>query len=627
MNAINHLLIKFRIFRRRHKISLAAALFGLVILILLFMNSSKISNTIATHGSVVSDPHQTSNIIKNVLEKLGHFKGKKKTIPFAKTNAASQGEFNNKITATSNQNLDKMLDETKLRLIRESYKKIDPNKSFLLASHKFYESIFKVFHEGKPEIEKLDSYKNRDSKLLERYTTGSDDERLFNEEYLSSFLQLDQELLESMIKSHKFVVDNLPDKAPGGMYSGNGIVYVGGGKFNWLSLLSIKSIRAMGSDLPIEVLIPTLDEYEPELCARVFPALNARCIYLPYALGATNDNSYASKFNFKGYQYKALAILLLSFENVLLLDSDNVPVDRPDHLFKEEPFKSNGLIVWPDFWKRTTSPLYFKIAGSVLSESKLYDRYNAITGEYEKINVNPKELDVEKIPLHLREGAIPDPSSESGQLMISKKSHLKPLLLALYYNLFGPTHFYPLFSQGCAGEGDKETFIAATVALKKPFHQVAHFLGALGYMKESQFEGTGMAQYDPVEDYKVSMKRKALKNKPESEQAALIEKDPLLKDGPRILFVHANFPKLDPWGLKETGKIIDDNGERLRLYGTGLKRNVGYDFETAQWTNMNTLLCELNIQVSLYKDVDREELCKEINDQLDYLKSTISTLE
>lgn len=628
MTTVNNQMLKFRIFRRRHRVSLIISVFISILFIFLFVNGLALSNAINTNESVVNDPHQSENILTYLIEKMAKFNiYKKKTVPFAKTDAASLSEFNNMMTTTSNQNLDKMLDETKLRLILESSKKIDPNENRLLAGHVFYQSIFKVFYEGKPKVEKLDRYLSDERIPRSRYTTGSDDEILFNEEYLSRFLQLDQEELDSMTESHKYVVDNLPDKAPGGLYSGNGIVYVGGGKFNWLTLLSIKSIRAMGSDLPIEVLIPTLDEYEPELCARVFPALNARCIYLPYALNDQKEDSYISKFTFKGYQYKALAILLLSFENVLLLDSDNVPVRHPDNLFEDESFKSNGLIVWPDFWKRTTSPNYYKIAGISLSTKKLYDRYNAEAGAYEKLDDSVKKLDVKDLPLHLREGAIPDPSSESGQLMISKKTHIRPLLLALYYNLFGPTHFYPLFSQGSPGEGDKETFIAATVALKKPFHQVAHFLNALGYMTSTGFEGTGMGQFDPVEDYLVSKKRKLLENKSEKERLALIESDPLLKNGPRILFVHANYPKLDPWELKTSGKIFDENGNRLRLYGTGVKAKLGHDFETVQWTNMKSLLCELNIQVSIYKNVDRAELCQEINDHLDFLKSTISTLE
>lgn len=619
-----------RLFRRRHKISLITSVIIVLLLVFVLINSFALSNAIDTTSSTIYDPDQISGKFTDVLSNLRILGAsqKKKTVPFAKTDAASQSEFNNMITTTSNKILNHMDDATKIRLIHESHKKFDPSGNLLRTGYAFYDSIFKVLLNGKPKARELNRYPSDKRIYHARYDSKVKDDLVFDEEYLSSFLQLNDDQLKSMTESHKYVVNNLPEKAPEGFYSGDGIVYVGGGKFNWLTLLSIKSIRAIGSELPIEVLIPNLDEYEPDLCARVFPALNARCIFLPFVSKEEGKESFASKFKFEGYQYKALAVLVLSFENVLLLDSDNTPVHPPDHLFQREPFKSNGLIVWPDFWKRATSPNYYKIANTEISTNKLLPKYNEILGTYHPAIGNSKNLDTNKTPLHDRKGAIPDPTSESGQLMISKKTHTKALLLALYYNLYGPKHYYPLFSQGSDGEGDKETFLAATVALGKPFYQVSKFLNAFGYFdNNNDFQGTGMGQYDPVEDYAANVQRKIIENKSSEEQEVLISKDPILKDGPRILFVHANFPKLNPWELKTSGKIFNSEGQRIRLYGTGMKKRTGYDFETVQWSNMKFLLCELNIQVNLYKNVDRGELCTELNEHLDFLKSTIASLE
>ena len=124
--------------------------------------------------------------------------------------------------------------------------------------------------------------------------------------------------------------------------------------------------------MPIEVFIPKIEEYESDLCNRILPELDARCIYMKNQLMNPNkDNldSFANKFEFKGYQYKALAILLSSFENVLLLDSDNIPAHSPEELFENDPFKSYGLVVWPDYWKRATSPYYYNIADIDVSEN------------------------------------------------------------------------------------------------------------------------------------------------------------------------------------------------------------------------------------------------------------------
>lgn len=316
----------------------------------------------------------------------------KKTVPFARTGAAVQSEFNNILKASSQgqlQNqLTRMSDETKLRLIIESQKKFDSDLSLLKKGHLYYDKIFDILmNGGKPPVKSLaGKYKTSERISHARYQyapePGSEDERVFSEDYLSQFLELKPDELKQMTIAHKYVVDHLNNlPTPDGLYKGDGIVFVGGGKFNWLTLLSIKSIRSVGSELPIEVLIPKLDEFEPDLCARVFPALNARCIYLPHVLSGTA--STINKIQFDGYQYKALAILLSSFENVLLLDSDNIPVHPPDHLFKSEPFPLKGLIVWPDFWRRATSPDYFRLAGMNIDPKVLTPKYNEITGEYE----------------------------------------------------------------------------------------------------------------------------------------------------------------------------------------------------------------------------------------------------
>jgi hypothetical protein len=39
-----------------------------------------------------------------------------------------------------------------------------------------------------------------------------------------------------------------------------------------------------------------------------------------------------------------------SFQQVLLLDSDNLPVQDPDVLFEIPEFQENGFLIWPDFW-------------------------------------------------------------------------------------------------------------------------------------------------------------------------------------------------------------------------------------------------------------------------------------
>lgn len=541
---------------------------------------------------------------------------KDKTVPFFLTNAAAQTNKDpTQLSPEIAETVGDVSTEDKYNTIDEMHRKVDNDYLRLNLGRRFYDSVFKILSHSAPQVERLDRYRTDERIYHARYTTREDelkDDIIFSERYLGLFLQLTEDELQLMQKSHRNVVEKIPDTAPEGLYKGNGIVYVGGGKYNWLAVLSIQLLRGSGCKLPIEVVIPKLDEYEPDLCMSIFPALGARCVYLPYMLSNGGQDSAVSKFEFKGYQYKALAIMALSFENVLLLDGDNIPVGNPDHLFTEKPFTNHGFIVWPDYWKRTVCPSYYDIADIQVSRTELLPHYNELDGTYETVTTDGQPLNVWEVPLHQRKGAIPDPTSESGQLMISKSTHMRALILALYYNLYGPTHYYPLFLQGSDGEGDKETFLAATCALKKPFYQVAKFVNALGYIdKQNQFVGTGMGQYDPVCDY----------------NRALARKTSVKATEPKLMFLHANFPKLDPWVLKTENKIFDEKGNRFRLYGTSMRLKTGSDFELTMYNNMRHLLCELNIKFETFANVDHKELCKEINTHIKFLRDTDHLLE
>lgn len=483
--------------------------------------------------------------------------------------------------------------------------------------HQFYGAVLQSIVDAKPAVEKLDNYPTARAVLL-RYELGNAEQPVYLEKYLRTFLQLTDPELEAMTVLHAKMMRNLPEYAPEGLYKGDGIVYVGGGKFNWLALLSIKGLRAAGSQMPVELLVPTLEEYEVELCGRILPSMNAKCIFLPDALFGKSKPT----LHFKGYQYKLLAVLLLSFENVLLLDSDNVPVYSPDHLFRKEPFVSKGLIVWPDFWRRSTSVDYYKIAGLAVLKTELLPRYDEHTHEYVPQPNKPKNLD--EVPFHERLGAIPDPLLELGQLMMLKRTHMKALLLALYYNSYGPSHYYPLLSQGAQGEGDKETFLAATLVTQRPYYQVARFVGALGNVRDEKFNGNAMAQFDPVQDLEFLVEKHKLRKKLSGDEY----KEAVLKlPQPRQLFVHANTPKLDPWAMMKEKDTVNEKGERFRLYGNGMRVRTGMDFEKVYWEHMNNLLCDLNLQLDYYKKVDRRFLCHEIRSHMEFLDASVHVLE
>ncbi|KAF7544311.1 hypothetical protein G7Z17_g10057 [Cylindrodendrum hubeiense] len=369
--------------------------------------------------------------------------------------------------------------------------------------------------------------------------------------------------IERLRLSHaKFVteLESLKTNGDNELFHGRGAVMVGGGEYFGPAVIGIHMLRRTGSELPVEVFVPNDDEYEKEICEGYLPKLNAKCVVISQfqAKGAQDD---PNGLKIEHYQLKAAALLLSSFAEVLLLDSDSIPmVDPGRSIFEAEPYISHGLITWPDFWGATESPQFWDIAG--LS--------------------------------HFPENLSPA-SSESGQLVINKETHLASLLLATYYNMFGPEYFYPLLSQGALGQGDKETFMAAAVALGETHYRVKTPPVSLGRHDGEQHKGTAMVQYLPLDEMAQS---------PESSGGVI-----------RPAFLHSNTPKMNAGHLVDEGDLISVDGKsRLRLLGPkeDLEKLFGFDVEDTLWDLLVQTGCELADSIREWKD--REKLCDRLTE-------------
>ncbi|KAH6658714.1 mannosyltransferase putative-domain-containing protein [Truncatella angustata] len=367
--------------------------------------------------------------------------------------------------------------------------------------------------------------------------------------------------IEEMRRSHQRFLKELDaslDAIDHGIFKGRGVVMVGGGEYFGPAIIGIQMLRRTGSTLPVEVFVPNDSEYEKEICEEYLPKLNAKCVVLSHF---QPDNSQrAGDVVIKHYQLKAPTLLLSSFAEVLLLDSDSIPLVDPDTtIFEAEPYRSNGLITWPDFWAATESPKFWDIAG---------------------LSGFPEDL--------------PPTSSESGQLVINKKQHLSTLLLATYYNLFGLDFYYPLLSQGALGQGDKETFMAAAVALGTPYYRVKAPAVALGRHDGGKQKGTAIVQHLPLDDYA-------------SRQGG--------SDKIRPAFLHANTPKMNAGHLVDEGDLVSVDGKsRLRLLGPKdeAERLFGYDVEDTLWDLLVQTGCEL--ASSLHEWKQRARLCERLTE-------------
>lgn len=346
-----------------------------------------------------------------------------------------------------------------------------------------------------------------------------------------------------------------------GIFKGKGVVMVGGGEYFGPAIISIHMLRRTGSNLPVEVFVPDESEYEEAVCKNYLKKLGAKCVVLSHLLDKSKvkiSQKDDADLKITHYQLKSLALLLSSYSDVLLLDSDSIPVLDPLlNIFETEPYRSKGMVVWPDYWRSTESPRYWNIAGKA------------------------------DFPSYL-----PATASEAGQLAVNKATHLAPLLLAAYYNIFGPDYYYPLLSQGALGQGDKETFLAAAVALNATYYRIKTPAASLGRHDGVTQKGTAMVQHLPSDDLKH-----------ESAGLEII----------RPMFLHSNTPKMNAGHLIDEGDLLAADGEtRLRLLGSKeeLVKRFGFDVEQSVWDLMVQTGCELQDIIEEWKG--RERMCERL---------------
>jgi alpha 1,2-mannosyltransferase len=461
------------------------------------------------------------------------------------------------------------------------------------------------------------------------------EDKILSENTLLGYFDFPNEFINDLTEKHKNIINNLPNFIPN-FYKGSGYAIVGGGKYSWFSFLAVKSLRKIGSNLPIEVILPTSNDYEKLLCETLLPNLNAKCVEMEKVFGKEN----IGRLNLTGYQLKSLALLASSFKNVFLLDSDSYAVTNPDLIFKSKLYKDYNMITWPDFWRRTTSPLFYKITGNEIPD----DIIRHINDEFTNIDLmnlnnfkSSFEIDIKSdYNFHDRKNTLKDFSTESGEMLINKKFHFQTLLLALYYNFDGPYCYHPLLSQGGAGEGDKETFVAAANYFNLPFYQVHkkadRTYGVYNYL--NTFEHGAIVQYDPITDYENLEK---VKNKIKNDikiQGSNFKYDykKYFDDLNKItdskpMFYHCHDPKFDPFFIMDNKKMfvrVDNKeiDERRRLLGHDFPR-TSIDLELSLWEMAEDFICKKEMNFQIFKDKDHLSFCNEkLPPQMKFLRES-----
>ncbi|OKL57477.1 hypothetical protein UA08_07201 [Talaromyces atroroseus] len=375
---------------------------------------------------------------------------------------------------------------------------------------------------------------------------------------------------ETMKSAHVAFVDEIrsaksvkPIHTPGS----RGLVSMAGGPYFPLFLAQLRMLRRSNSNLPVEVFLRDSSEYENHLCEKVLPQYNAKCVVLSALLGSTKHKGV----EIEHYQFRTFAVLFSSFEEVVWMDADCFPLYRVEDLLDSEPFASTGLVTWPDFSASTTSQLFYEIS----------------------------QQDIP--PMTLRA------ATKTGVFLISKKKHFLTLLLAAYYNYHGPSHYFALLLQGASGQGDKETFLQAALALKEPVYPVSERVGALGHVVDGgEMAISAVAQADPIEDFTLTKEGKWR------------VQDPAAGKAPRVFFIHASHPKFDAsdnifgyqWDGSVPASMPPPTAGRLWTDNADVIRRFGYDAEKAYWEEVKWVAC--NYETSLHAWAAKHGVCDNI---------------
>jgi Mannosyltransferase putative len=210
---------------------------------------------------------------------------------------------------------------------------------------------------------------------------------------------------------------------PRGRFQGRGIVVCAGGARMFLNAYVLLRIlrETLRSALPIQLW--HLGPLELSTAMRaLIDDLDVERVDA-FAVRAKHPVAVAD-----GWQLKPYAVLHSRFEEVLLLDADQVPVRDPAELFDWPQYKEAGALFWPDIIDLVPDNPVWQLCG-----------------------LEPRHC----------------PSLESGQVLIEKQRYWRALNLVVFLNEQADT-FYQLVY------GDKDTFLVGGLLAKATFSVVPY---------------------------------------------------------------------------------------------------------------------------------------------------------
>src|SRR5438093_7450469 len=242
-----------------------------------------------------------------------------------------------------------------------------------------------------------------------------------------------------------------------GQYRGRGIVICGGGvRYFTNAWVCINMLRRLGCRLPVQLWHLGPREREMKIKA-LLAQLGVECV------DASRVRQKHPVRKLGGWELKPYAILHCPFEEVLLLDADNVPVVNPECLFQTPQYEATGAIFWPDYGREAR-------AQPVWRSCRLR---------------RPRE-----------------PEFESGQILLDKRRCWKALRLCGWFNENSDFYYRYL-------HGDKETFHLAFRKLKKSYALVKKPIYSVrGTMCQHDFQGNRIFQHRNTDKWNLLLANK-----------------------------------------------------------------------------------------------------------------------
>ena len=233
---------------------------------------------------------------------------------------------------------------------------------------------------------------------------------------------------------HDGFLESIPQE-PTGLFKGRGVVMVAGGSKSEYAATTLGMLRLLGSKLPVELWFVDRKVEKKGWCESLWVE-GVTCRYLEDYI---HDASSPHILPYED-QYRTTALLFSSFSEILVLDSDSMPVVNPDSLFESEQYKQNNIVVWPDFWGSAEASWARYTTGQIAEAIESRDDHGTL---------------------------------DTAQILINKSQHWRTLILTTYYTHYASFFHTFLSTTAPSIRGFGACLQTALVVLRAPFSRVS----------------------------------------------------------------------------------------------------------------------------------------------------------